>query len=106
MPLKRVKKRNVSGVDATTRGSRMHPGQQALRKSRLAVGLISGTSADGIDAALVRLEGPPENVSIRLVEFTTVPYPPAVRARILRVAGDEAIAAREVSDLNFLLGEL
>jgi anhydro-N-acetylmuramic acid kinase len=75
-------------------------------QSRLAVGLISGTSADGIDAALVRLGGPAEQVRVELVQFATIAYSPAVRKRILRVAGGELIEVAEVSELNFLLGEL
>ena len=70
------------------------------------MGLISGTSADGIDAALVRLTGPPDQVRIRLLEFTTIAYPPAIRRRVLRLAGGEPIPVGEVSNLNFLLGDL
>jgi anhydro-N-acetylmuramic acid kinase len=73
---------------------------------RLAVGLMSGTSLDGVDAALVRLDGPAGQPRVRLLAFTTVPYPPAVRQRLWRVASGEAVSAGEVSDLNFLLGEL
>jgi len=73
---------------------------------RLAVGLISGTSLDGVDAALVRIGGPVERPSVRLLAFTTVPYPSAVRLRLLKVAGGEAVTSGDVSDLNFLLGEL
>ncbi|HMD99177.1 MAG TPA: anhydro-N-acetylmuramic acid kinase [Terriglobia bacterium] len=73
---------------------------------RLAVGLISGTSLDGVDAALVRIGGSLERPRLRLLAFTTVPYPPPVRLRLLRAAGGEAVTSGEVSDLNFLLGEL
>jgi len=73
---------------------------------RLAVGLISGTSLDGVDAALVRIQGPLDRPRLRLLAFTTVPYPPAVHSRLLKVAGGEAATAGEVSDLNFLLGDL
>jgi anhydro-N-acetylmuramic acid kinase len=70
------------------------------------VGLISGTSADGIDAALVRLTGSPDQVRVRSLEFTTIAYPPAVRRRVLRLASGEPIPVGEVSNLNFLLGDL
>ena len=73
---------------------------------RLAVGLMSGTSLDGVDAALVRIGGPPDRPRLRLLAFTTIPYPPAVRLRLLRIAGGEAVTSGEVSDLNFLLGDL
>ncbi|MBE1162955.1 anhydro-N-acetylmuramic acid kinase [Dyella acidiphila] len=53
--------------------------------SGLYVGLISGTSADGIDAALVRFE----QDRPQLVDALTHPWPDALRAQILRVAQDE-----------------
>jgi anhydro-N-acetylmuramic acid kinase len=45
----------------------------------LAIGLMSGTSLDGMDAALVRLEGP---THATLLEFVTRPYSAAERAQI------------------------
>jgi len=76
------------------------------RDTRLAVGLMSGTSMDGMDAALVRLAGPAEQPRVRLLAFDTLPYPPEVRHWIMRVAAGEWTTAKDVSQLNFLLGEL
>jgi anhydro-N-acetylmuramic acid kinase len=73
---------------------------------RLAVGLMSGTSMDGVDAALVRLTGPAEQPRVRLRAFVTLPYPPEVKQWVLRVALGDQSTAGEVSQLNFLLGEL
>ncbi|MHA6205593.1 anhydro-N-acetylmuramic acid kinase [Dyella soli] len=53
--------------------------------SALYLGLISGTSADGIDAALVRFE----NDAPQLVDALAHPWPAPLRARILAVAQDE-----------------
>jgi anhydro-N-acetylmuramic acid kinase len=53
--------------------------------ARLYVGLISGTSADGIDAALVRFE----DHSPRLVHALTHAWPETLRTQILRVAQNE-----------------
>ena len=74
-------------------------------RSRLAVGLMAGTSMDGVDAALVRLSGPPEQPGVRWLAFVTLPYPPAVRRRILQTASGQKTSAGEISQLNFLLGE-
>ncbi len=74
-------------------------------RDRLAVGLMSGTSLDGVDAALVRLTGTAEKPGVRLVAFLTVPYGPTLRRRLLRVASGEPCGAGEISRLNFLLGE-
>jgi anhydro-N-acetylmuramic acid kinase len=78
----------------------------AKRDARLAVGLMSGTSMDGVDAALVRLAGPAEQPRMRLRAFVTVPYPRGVRQWIMHFAAAERAPAGEVSQLNFVLGEL
>ena len=75
------------------------------RVYRWAVGLISGTSMDGIDAALVSLSGPAGRPAVRLRAFRTVPYPAGIREALMRVAGGGATAAGEISGLNFALGE-
>lgn len=63
-------------------------------------GLISGTSVDGIDVAVVDIgEG------IQVVATATVPYPPEVRAAILSVSNAETHTGI-IARLNFLLGEL
>ncbi len=46
-------------------------------RGRLAVGLISGTSMDGMDAALVRISGPAAHPRVRLLAFET--HPRAIR---------------------------
>jgi anhydro-N-acetylmuramic acid kinase len=76
------------------------------RNSRLAIGLMSGTSMDGVDAALVRLSGPAEQPRVRLLGFDTFPYPAEVRSRVMGLATGDPSTAAEVSRLNFLLGEL
>ncbi len=78
-------------------------------KSMLVLGLMSGTSADGIDVALARISGAPGatgGLKARLLGHTAVKFPAAVRAEILRVAEQRAIAAGELSQLNFRLGGL
>ncbi|MFQ5662223.1 MAG: anhydro-N-acetylmuramic acid kinase [Terriglobia bacterium] len=73
------------------------------------IGLMSGTSADGIDVALVRIHGRGPSLRAHLEKFCTLPYPSRVRRAILRVANanqQPALSVAEVSQLNFLLGEL
>ncbi len=78
---------------------------RSSRAMRL-LGLMSGTSADGIDVALVRISGSPPNIAAKLENFLTLPFPPAVRAAVLRLANGGATSTAEVSQLNFLLGEM
>ena len=75
-------------------------------RRRLALGLMSGTSMDGVDAALVELRGPAQQPRLRLLAFVSNPYPQAVRERLLHVATGEPTTAGAISQLNFLLGEL
>lgn len=73
------------------------------------IGLMSGTSADGIDVALVRLRGQGFGRTMRLEGFATFPYPRRVRAMVLRLANPvpgARFTVGEISQLNFLLGEL
>ena len=72
----------------------------------LVLGLMSGTSADGIDVALVRISGSPAAPRAHLENFTGFPYPPAIRDAVLRLANGDATTTRELSQLNFRLGEL
>ena len=67
---------------------------KSINRARLAVGLMSGTSMDGIDAALVRLGGPEDHPRVRLLAFVTVPYPPEVQQWIMRVAAGEQTNVR------------
>jgi anhydro-N-acetylmuramic acid kinase len=77
------------------------------RDSRLCVGLISGTSADGIDAALVRITGAGRDARLELVAFVSTPYPPEVRAELLALYADDAPhAVARLCSLNVVLGNL
>ena len=70
------------------------------------IGLMSGTSADGMDVALVWISGSPPRITARLENFITLPFPAAVRAAILRLANGGATTTAELSQLNALLGRL
>lgn len=65
-------------------------------------GIMSGTSLDGIDVAVVDIEGLRR---IRTVAFRTTPYPAKVREALLGVS-NAATHTAAISRLNFLLGEL
>ncbi len=72
----------------------------------LVLGLMSGTSADGIDVALARISGAPPNLNAKLLGHTSVKFPSALQKEILRVAEQDSIIAGALSQLNFRLGEL
>lgn len=72
----------------------------------LVLGMMSGTSADGIDVALARIAGAPPKLKIKLLGHTSVGFPPGVRKEILRVAEQNPIPAGELSQLHFRLGQI
>ena len=75
-------------------------------KPMLVLGLMSGTSADGIDVALARISGAPPQLNAKLLGHTSFQFPPALREEILRVAEQRPISAGELSQLNFRLGHI
>jgi len=75
-------------------------------KPMLVLGMMSGTSADGIDVSLARISGVPPNLNAKLLAHTSSTFPSALREEILRVAEQQPITAGALSQLNFRLGEL
>lgn len=71
----------------------------------LVVGLISGTSVDGIDAALVEIKGQPPSLELQLIHAITVPYDREMRERILHVCDAHLGLTPDVCVLNFSIGE-
>ena len=71
----------------------------------LVMGLMSGTSADGIDVALARVNGAPPRLRSELLAHATLPLHPALRKELLRIAEGGNCRAREISQLNFRVGE-
>ncbi|MBT9585144.1 anhydro-N-acetylmuramic acid kinase [bacterium] len=65
------------------------------------IGMISGTSADAIDAALVEIEGR----EMRLLRFVSCPFPAEVRGLLFDLFEDRA-TVRQAARAHFLLGEL
>lgn len=85
----------------------VHPILTLINKpSRLVIGFMSGTSADGIDAVLAEIHGHGTAARVKQRDFVFMPFEPEVRAEILRLAGGGAAAAADFCRMNFLLGEL
>ncbi len=71
----------------------------------IVAGIMSGTSADGINVALVRLMGRGFRTRLELLAHDEFPYPAPVRRTILSVMNATASVA-DLARLNVLLGEL
>jgi anhydro-N-acetylmuramic acid kinase len=73
---------------------------------KLVLGMMSGTSADGIDAALVQISGAPPNLEINLLNHTQQSFPPEIRKEILRVAEQNPLTPGEFSQLHTRLAHI
>lgn len=73
------------------------------KNTKLVVGLVSGTSADGIDAALVRITGNGTSTKIRELAFATYPYPRGLRELILLNSLPGTGSVDLISGLNILI---
>ena len=79
--------------------------KKQTEKEMLVLGMMSGTSADGIDTALVRISGAPPEISAKFESHYHVSYQSNVREAILRVANGAATTTAEISRLDFVIGE-
>jgi len=75
----------------------------------IVAGVMSGTSADGVDVAICRITAPRRpggTPAVKLLGHLGSPYPKAVRAAVLRAMDAKAISVAEMSRLNWRLGEV
>jgi anhydro-N-acetylmuramic acid kinase len=79
---------------------------RALRM--IVAGVMSGTSADGVNVALVKLggRGRPPHTRLEFLGHAEFPYPKSVRLAVLGAMNSPSARVAELSRLNFLLGEL
>ena len=78
----------------------------ARKRSRLVVGLMSGTSVDAIDAVLVRITGHASRARIEKIHFASFPYPADIRTRVNTLFDKSKATIDEICHLDFVLGEL
>ncbi len=76
------------------------------KKSRNIIGLMSGTSCDGIDACLVSITGNGFSTKIDIIGFETYPYKDEVRRLIIDASDKETGTVDKICQLNFTLGKL
>lgn len=72
------------------------------KDSRIAIGAISGTSADGVDVVIVHLEGHGRNIKWKILANKVIPYPPELKKRILRCS--EGGGVKDACLLNYAVG--
>jgi anhydro-N-acetylmuramic acid kinase len=73
-------------------------------KAMTVAGIMSGTSADGVDVALVRIEPRRERPALTLLAHEGFPYPAPLRRAVLSAMNAASIATAELARLNWRLG--
>lgn len=89
----------------------MNPNIRALSliahlKERTIVGLMSGTSLDGLDVALCKISGYGRSTKVTLARFETVPYSDQIKERIRQVFAKPQVNFQHLCELNAWIGTL
>jgi len=77
-----------------------------MNRSKLVVGLMSGTSLDGIDAVLLRLWGSGDTTRFRQLAYVERAFPRGLRAMLLRNSVPQTSRVDEIARLNIVLASL
>jgi len=113
---RRPARTTLPGTPAGHAGADLLAAIRAKSTKRI-IGLISGTSADGVSAALVEVtdrvtagrghasrDGEVRHPKVRLVAHVTVPYPPEVSRRVIEVS-TRPVTTQRIASLHYLVGE-
>jgi anhydro-N-acetylmuramic acid kinase len=76
------------------------------KQKKYVVGLMSGTSVDGVDAALVEIENNGTDTKLQLLGFIEYPFPEGMKNFILRNSVKETSNVEDICRLNFLLPKI
>lgn len=71
----------------------------------LTIGLMSGTSLDGIDTVLCDISGEFSNVKIKQIDFFTEPFDENLKSRIRQIINNEQVSTELICSVNFELGK-
>ena len=76
----------------------------AQKPIKLGIGLMSGTSLDGLDIALCEFSGTGLNTQFKLLQFTTTPYPDDFKNDVRSIFSKRNVDLEKVCLLNDLIG--
>jgi len=78
----------------------------ATKYSRRIIGIMSGTSLDAIDVAMVRIQKHGINAKVRLEHFRSYPYPPTIRSAVHDLFDPKRARVDDICRYDFILGEV
>jgi anhydro-N-acetylmuramic acid kinase len=78
----------------------------ATKYSRRIIGLMSGTSLDAIDVAMVRIDKHGLTAKVKLEHFREYPYPPKIRAVVRELFDPKRARIDDICRYDFILGEV
>lgn len=73
--------------------------------SKLGIGLMSGTSLDGIDAVLCRVNGTGFETELEVLDAYSISYTDAEKQKIMALCDEETARVDEITAMNFYLAE-
>jgi anhydro-N-acetylmuramic acid kinase len=73
------------------------------KNKKTVIGLMSGTSLDGVDVALLEIEGSGTSTKLKLTGYLEYPFPEGLKAELLKNSAEETSNVKSISQLNFLL---
>lgn len=76
-----------------------------MSKKEVYIGLMSGTSVDGIDAAAVEISGGTASPKCSLLAFENAAYGDELRSRIFELFDPKTAGVDKLGEMNFVLGE-
>ena len=76
------------------------------KKETIAAGLMSGTSTDGVDAALIKIKVTDPDITIEIIDFLTHPYPFEIRMKLNSLIESKTTGLDDITFLNFRIGEI
>lgn len=71
----------------------------------LTIGLMSGTSLDGIDTVLCEIRGEFSDIKIKQIDFFTEPFDDNLKSRIRQIINNESKSTELICSVNFELGK-
>jgi anhydro-N-acetylmuramic acid kinase len=75
-------------------------------EKRLVLGIMSGTSCDGVTCALIEVQGLREEKKIKFIGYHQYPYPKEIKEKIFKVLPPNSFTAKDLVRLHYLIGEL